>query len=111
MVKIVLSLGVLAVGAAAALAIPAQADYYTDNRTYVADLIDLGVNVTPDNVSQLLQAGAFVCRLLSDPPMGNGLDGLTVFKSLEEAWGRNGASAIVVSAVSVYCPWNDSKVH
>jgi hypothetical protein len=91
--------------AAVALAAPSGADR-DDDQQYVANLIDLGVNVTPDNLRGYLQNAVSVCR-----GMDNGyspVDNMNYLMNGNRS--RDEASAIVVSAIDVYCPRYKSRI-
>jgi hypothetical protein len=104
----------LAVAAGVALAAPAQADIvYNMTRAqkvcYVANLIDLGVNVTPDTVEPLVAAGYNVCYqfVRDDRPGWYPMDYLTKYMYLS----KMDASAVVVVAVDMMCPEAEYKLH
>lgn len=92
--------------AAATLApAPASADRDHDQR-YVAKLLDLDVGVTPDNVTGYVQDAVAVCRGLD-----RGYSPVDNMKYLMNGVRtRDEASAIVVSAIEVYCPWHTSQL-
>jgi hypothetical protein len=87
------------VAAGLAVAAVASADRY-DDRQYIANLIDLGVNVTPDNVRGYLQDAVSVSKGMDSGY--SAVDNMNYLINGNRT--RNEASAIVVSAIDVYCP-------
>jgi hypothetical protein len=98
-----LSVGVISAGVAQAPT--AHADR-SDDRQYVANLLDLGVGVTPDNVPGYLQDAVAVCRGMDSGY--SAVDNMNYLMNGNRT--RNDASAIVVSAIDVYCPRYNGKL-
>jgi hypothetical protein len=72
----------------------------SDDQRYVADLLALGVQVTQDNRLEYLHYAESVCR-----GMASGYSAAAnVTYIVNGNHAQNDASAIVVSAINVYCP-------
>lgn len=89
-----------------AVAQPASAQADPNDRYFLADLIDMGVSVVPDNARLLTTYGQTVCHMLDE-----GNDVLAIDNRLKKdgTLNANARSAIAAAATREYCPWNRGR--